>query len=558
LRKQYIICAGAAALFFLLGLLFLNHVSVGFFMDDVMYVGLGDELVSHFQYRIPCFPSNPLCGKYPPLYPLLLGLLSLLFPSLPAGLLFLKAAGLALAVPGIFFFALWVFKRFASENIHWSLTYLTILIAAIHADLLFMSKELMSESLFMSLVMFGLWKVDSISRSSNENGPIRRSLIWLFLIGILMFYTRSIGIIFIISLFVYMIYIRQFKLLLVLGPVAAVIMFPWFWWSRYYVPAHEPMAGVMPYFVSYGYHMDAMRDFFFKGSGDLPGKILWYTKVNFVATLHSIESMLFPSDVSHSKLFTLTSLRVSSFFAVVFVCIGIFRSFRRGEYMSFFITGYLLLVTAWPWSNKFRFMVPIAPILIFYFLEGIMVLFSRNKRLRNIMLVLLCTVILLSNLLWTFRMNVLPSTLFVRTFGSESKNSVHKDALLQSINWVKENVPKDAIMLVSDGGLAYYVHTGRQILPYRTLISSPVEDLQNMYDAATPKKHITLTSSAVKRINSLFPGRRLYQLDILSKKYLANPEALSDLAEGVFTDNEKDGKVIIIRKLPLPTPMSLN
>ncbi len=41
--RRFVICGGGMVLFFFLGVLFLNYVSVGAFEDDVMYVGLGNE-----------------------------------------------------------------------------------------------------------------------------------------------------------------------------------------------------------------------------------------------------------------------------------------------------------------------------------------------------------------------------------------------------------------------------------------------------------------------------------------------------------------------------------
>jgi hypothetical protein len=318
--RRFIICGGGMVLFFFLGVLFLNYVSVGAFEDDVMYVGLGNELVSHYQYRIPCFPSNPLCGKYPPLYPFLLGLSSLLFPPLPAGLPFLKGVSLALALPGILFFTLWIFKRFASEKIPPALAYFTIFIVATHADLLFISKELMSESLFFSLIMFCLWKSDVIN--TRANGRELRTFVCLLVGGILMFYTRSIGIVFIFSLVIYVICRRQIRRGLILGAIAIIAIFPWFWWSRYWVMTHEPLATVIPYFVSYNYNIEALRNFLFEERGEFLRRIFWYVNANFVASIHAIEAMIFPSDSCHTPLFSLRSLGIPSLFAFIFVFIG--------------------------------------------------------------------------------------------------------------------------------------------------------------------------------------------------------------------------------------------
>jgi hypothetical protein len=213
------------------------------------------------------------------------------------------------------------------------------------------------------------------------------------------------------------------------------------------------------------------------------------------------------------------------------------------------MVGYLLLVAVWPWSNKLRFMIPVAPVLICYFLEGIMLLLTRYGRLRNIIPTLLCFGILSSNLLWSFKINMIPSSLFIRAYGSESKNSVQKDILIQSIEWVKENTPKNAIILVGDGGLVYYVHTGRQVLPYRTLISSPAEYLKNLYNSTAYIHYTPQISPTIKDIKELFPNRPFYQLDIIPKENLANTDTTLDKAKVVFTDYAKNEKVIVVREL---------
>ena len=546
--KQHFLCAGiAAGLFMVVGFFCLNYVSLGAIEDDAIYVGLGSELISHFQYRIPCFPTEPLCGKYPPLYPLLLGLFSLVLPSLPSGIPFLKTASLAFTVPGVFFFALWIFRRFADKNLHPSIAWLTVFIVAVHAYVLFISRELMSEGLFLTLITICLWRSNAAQEKVGTFNV--RTYAWLFVLCILMFYTRSIGIIFILSLIAFVLYKRQIMWALIMGAAATVAVFPWFWWSRYWVPAHEPMSHIMPYFVSYNYHVEALKDFLLEEPGGLVEKISWYASANFVTTMHGIEAMIFPSDTGHSPASSITSLGITSFFAVIFVCIGLFRSLYKGECVSFFMAGYVFLVAVWPWSNKLRFMIPIAPILICYFVEGIVLLHFRYVRLRNIVTVMLCVGALLTNLLWSFKINAAPSTLFVRMYGTESKSSVQKDALLQSIEWINENVSKDDIIFVSDGGLVYYAHTGRYTVPYRTLVFSPAEHLQSLYDPVAYTRPPSLVSPAIERIMAIYSDRQFYRLDILSKKNITDKDTISDISGTVFADHAKDGRIIVIRKL---------
>lgn len=548
-KRLFIYGCVSALIFFLLGILYLNYVTVGAFEDDAVYVSLGGKLVSNLQYRIPCFPSGPLCGKYPPLYPLFLGLSSKLIPSLPAGLPFLKVAGLALALPGIFFFTLWIFRRSGYENVHRPLTYIIAFIVATHADLLFFSKELMSETLFFSLVMIGLWVAKLIESKNNGKGPDKRAYLWMFLIGIFMFYTRSIGIVFIFSLIMFAVFQRQIRLAIAMAGATAIMVLPWFWWSRYWVPANEPMADVIPYFITYGYHTEALKEFFLDGTGKLVGKMCWYIKVNFVATLHAIESMVFPAGPCHASVFSVTSLGVPSFFTFIFVCVGFFRSFRGREFTFFFMVCYLLFVMVWPWSNKVRFMVPVAPILICYFIEGVALLTSRFSRLQKIIPVAICTGILLTNFLWSFKVNLLTSTLFVRTYGTESQGPLQKGPFLESIEWIKENVPENAILLAGNGCLGYYIHTGRQVLPYRTLTTSPAEHLKRMYNLAVSVDASLLTPQIIKRLRRLFPDREFYQLDIFPKKSLTNFNTLNGATSAIFEDNSNDGSAIIVRKL---------
>ena len=154
--------------------------------DNAGYMILGDALISGQGYRDIYLPDRPLHTKYPPLYPLLLAVLT------PLGALQLfKLGSLALTTLSV-----WLTYRMVGQLVDRRSAGLAAGLFAVSPVLLDYSHYVLSEALFVALVILSLSGLERCSTDASPGGPPGRArlALWTALVAAAAaFLTRTAG-----------------------------------------------------------------------------------------------------------------------------------------------------------------------------------------------------------------------------------------------------------------------------------------------------------------------------------------------------------------------------
>jgi len=169
--------------------------------DDSNYVYRANEFVKNFTY-----PG----GFQGPLYPWVLSVFILLFGL---NLVLLKFISLIFISASIYFF----YKAFENE-VNFSVLVITCLIYSINTTMLYYSSQTYSEALFMLLQSVSVWliiKKVKMDGAEYSNGKVVKNVFLISLFSLLVYLTRSAGIFFIASFALYLLLIKQYRLLII-------------------------------------------------------------------------------------------------------------------------------------------------------------------------------------------------------------------------------------------------------------------------------------------------------------------------------------------------------
>jgi hypothetical protein len=416
-----------------LGLLRFNSVQIGASYDDAHYIILAESLASGQGYQLINFPRPQMERAFPPGWPLLLAPWTFLFPG---NYSILKLVSLALSL-GSVWLAHGIFSKRLPSPYREALTGLV----ALNPLLVGTSVTVMSESayLFFSLLalrLFDRWKEET------DGGKLRL----VFPIAFLIFYSqliRTIGIGLLAALVVYLLFARRFRETgIVIGVFAAgTLVQGWLIGS----------------FISSGYRSQVFNSPILEKLGQMGSNALGYFDEVLAGSLIPI----FGSNVdTYLGNFGLEAL--PAFFNILILALVVtgMAVRKRIELLDIYLVIYFIGILAF-WnprvgSVKARFLIPIAPILYFYFLRG--TAWAVEKAARNSARlkagleagagILIALILLARN---------------VQDWRNPPAN--HMTDLSVGAAWIAENAPSEAIVMVNEPVPAY-PHVRRKTVPY--------------------------------------------------------------------------------------------
>jgi hypothetical protein len=204
------------------GVLAITPHPLGVFSDDGMYAVLARSLAEGKGYRFINLPGSPSGTHFPPAYPLLLAALWKLFPAFPQNVLVFKGANVLLnAVAAALAF------RFGERVLalpRWAAA-LTALMAGIAIPSLLLAGMVMSEPLFLVLLLGALMTAERVRATPTVRGAIAVGALG----GVLML-TRSIGIAFVVGSVVALLVARRWRHAAIAAAVAVALAAPWQLW----------------------------------------------------------------------------------------------------------------------------------------------------------------------------------------------------------------------------------------------------------------------------------------------------------------------------------------
>ncbi len=456
---------GSLLIFLAVYLLRLDRV-VGLFVDDAVYVLLAKSLATGQGYQLINAPLPGILPVYPPAFPFLLSVAYRVFPQFPDNVWLLKAVSVA-AMAGVG----WASFRHLTRDRGWPR--LCSLISALTMTTIpvlvyFATSSVMSECVFTLLQLLAVLAIEAGVR--KESGGWRYVLLGAALAAAA-FLTRSIGVGVIAAGGVYLLKERRWKSTLVFA--AAVILFagPWTIYTRLRAPTAEQRA--------LGYNViDYTTQFWHRRAGntssgtihprELPDR-LWSNATKIAGA--NMAMLLTPTFFRSTKLSgeeifeSADSGRSFSYFLSLLIIIGLALNVRRRIALADLVVAFTLLITiAWPWDT-FRFVMPLAPFLLFYLLDA----------LRRVWELIRPKVQLQPAPSWqtptVFALLLLALYLFDHVSYLRQRSDLSPaehlpwqaifDENRAALDWIRERTPEDAV-IASDNSAMVYLYTGRK------------------------------------------------------------------------------------------------
>ena len=468
-----------------LALLRFNSLQIGTSYDDAKYIILAESLASSEGYQLINFPRPQIERNFPPGWPLLLSPFTLVFPKNYDAL---KVVSLVLWLASI----LLVHKLFSRRLSSPYLEVLTALVA-LNPLLIGTSVTVMSESAYLFFSLLALLAFDRMDK---------KQIGLLLLATFLAFYTqqiRTVGIALTVSLLVILFLSRRFKELGV-----SVILFVVGFALQSWLNLRN--GGTV---ISSGYEAQVLSGSVLEKLGQILANASGYFDQVLAGALIPIFGTRL--DASFGILFFIFNLVI-----LVLIIAGMLATKPKLEwlhiYFAIYVAGILAFWNPQVGSVKARFLIPILPLLYFYFLNGLKWLTRENSRIVIGVTAGIALVLLARNLQdWRSPIREQMSDLSLGT------------------SWVAENAPADAVVMVNEPVPAY-VHVKRKTINFPKNDQSLQQYLDNQgvgYIVIAP----------------LLQSPRSVELSKDVKEIQTQIEALPNIFQLVFEDSKNNIKV---------------
>lgn len=425
--------------------------------DNATYLTLAKSLLQGSGYRDLFDPTAPAHTQYPPGFPLILMPGLIIFDNNFALIKFI-IIGLSLGGFALFYLML---KR-KEGNRDWLFPLLILTVSPI---ILEYSHWILSEIpyLFFSLLAVYLFERFSVLKKNN--------IIFFILMAIsvtFVYFIRTIGMSLVLACFVYLLYKKRWKELVILAVIVAIFIIPW--QIRTSKVGGQAGGYLQPFFAKDPYDPElgniTLTEYFVR------------VIANFkLYTFYVIPQILFP--VINGG----TLLNILGFVSLVLFIIGFIVVIKRktfglwGLYFIFFIG----ITFSWPqvWSGD-RFLIPIVPFLIYYFFIGLRN-FAQWLRFKSLSLiaVFLMIILALSDSIKKIPNNL--SNLIAYLKGNKYAGyPLDWQRYFETLNWIKDNTEKDAIVVSRKPEFTYLLGQRKSFL-YR-YSSDPQKLINDFYE----------------------------------------------------------------------------
>jgi hypothetical protein len=322
---------------------------IGVFHDDGIYLLTAQALATGDGFVYASLPGAPAAIHYPPLWPLLLAAMLFVTPSFPDNVFWLKLLNpvlLGLVAAGTFTLA----RREFMLSIRTS--FAATALAVIAVPVLILSSFLLSEPLFLALLVPGLLFAERFVREGDRRAGVAAAV----LAGLVVL-TRTIGIALPVAIAAHLLVARRWRDLAWFGSIVAVLCLPWqlFVWSG--------AAGFPPELRgSYGPYLEWVMQGMREGGAGFVGATL---KRN-VADLHAFFSLMAAPDPGGPVRAIAGSIAIA---AVLAGAIELWRR-DRGRVTLLTLAGYTVITLAWPFQVD-RFLWTLWPLLAVVVVAGL-------------------------------------------------------------------------------------------------------------------------------------------------------------------------------------------
>ena len=442
---------------------------VGMVVDDAWYVLLAKALAEGRSYELINAPLGGILPGYPPGFPALLSLVFHLRPEFPGNVWLLKSVSIA-AMLGVALLSYVYFHGLRELPRHLA-ALAAIAVAVTPAFVFLATSTAMSECVF-TLAQLGVVVVAhrAIERPSERGWKLA---VCAGLLGAATVLIRSVGVGVVAAAFLCFLKERQWKRAFAFAIVVAIFVGPWVVYTRAHAPTVEHQQ-IHRGSLVYGY----VEQFWMRWAGsatsgrvtaaDLPERVATNLVDISGRSVGGIFTpvLLRPPAESGEEVVSLAgrvswtfvgigglpaNMAVSMFLSAV-VAWGFVRVVRERVTVAELLVPISLAITVlWPfWS--FRFVVPLAPFLYFYFVKGLTL--SPSLPVARVAL------------LTVIGLNLYDHAGYVAAARSESKaiDWIAKfDELETSLEWMNGHLDKDAVVAATNPALVY-LWTGQKTI----------------------------------------------------------------------------------------------
>jgi hypothetical protein len=323
-----------------IGIWAMNPYPVGALHDDAVYVILAKSLATGQGYRYLNLPGAPAASHFPPAYPVFLSMLWRMWPVFPDNVLLFKFANAVLLVIGY-----WALARLLRlhSGLSGTAASITAAVAMVSLPMLFVSTLLLSETLFLVVVIIALVVAQ---RLFAENATTRDAVAAGVMFGLATL-VRVPGVALVAGAGVCLLMRRRRRDATIVIVAAAIVLLPWQIWSGRH--AHDVPLALQAAYGSYtGWVGDGIRQ---DGVRFLVRTILETTRQSFAVVTGAVAP------------FASTPLHF-----IIVACLGVTAVvgariiWRRIPLLAAFLVFYLAIVIAFPWPPA-RYIWGIWPLL---------------------------------------------------------------------------------------------------------------------------------------------------------------------------------------------------
>jgi len=302
--------------------------------------------------------------------------------------------------------------------------------------LLHYAHQVMSEVPYLAFSILGLWLAERGMRTAG----LGRNY-WLlggFACVMWTYYIRSVGLVLMAAVLVYLLLQRDYRRALIFGGAAFVLWLPWTLRNRavggggvYF----KQLVMVNPYYPDQG-----LLDF-----GGLVDRIAGNATVYLTQILPA--TLLPAFDGAESVWHPIPLLLIGLMVYATVLCVK-----RRQDLLLFVYTAFFLgSVVLWPWTGD-RFLVPIVPLLIFFAVRVVLDLLDRAAKLGQRTAGMVVALAILAGMLVSNSGRVHALAQFTRSDYPPSWRNYY-----QAGQWLKARTPEAAVVLCRKGYWMYIV-----------------------------------------------------------------------------------------------------
>jgi len=303
---------------------------------------------------------------------------------------------------------------------------------------------IMSDIPFFLLIWLGFHLINSLEDEMGKKGRPSPVMLFLVLISVAyQFYTRPTAVVFLPAFVTYIIYSKKFKSGLVFLLFLTVLISPLY--IRNYLVSKK---------VSYDlYEVSAMGL-----TGPIAHLKTMILNLDYYLKNTISKTML----ILNIRIALLDGLIKALFIFFMLLGWGERVAKRRARFFDSYILYYIILHLLWPWQDH-RYIFPVFPLLLFYFINGFQVLESIVRRIYLLRIPLFCLILLL----------FVPHTYAIIKKSLGLEKDFHPMPL-RSYQWVKKNTVTESLFMAPFPG-RLYVYTRRK--SYGLPVSSTPEGL---------------------------------------------------------------------------------